>query len=62
MRIRAADKTKDLIVASPTPSAPPWVLKPIWQPRREVTPPKKIVFTNPPRKSENTKNLFTELK
>ena len=58
----ADESTKDLIVESPTPSAPPSVLNPIWHPSKAVTPPKKIVFTNPAIKSLKTKNLFTERK
>ncbi len=58
----AEERTNDRIVDNPTPSAPPSVLNPMWQPKREVTAPKNIVFTKPAIRSENTKNLFTERK
>ena len=50
------------MVEKPTPSAPPSVLKPIWQPKSDVTPPNTTVLKSPEIKSDITKNLFTERK
>jgi len=39
--------TLALVVALPTPSAPPWVSRPFWQATSAITTPKQSAFVSP---------------